>query len=237
MAAPTPRPTVQLPRGALVALCAALVLALMAVAFLLGRQSARPAPPGLATVASPSSPAAGPVPQDPPAGVASVVPAPWSEATPGAPPGSPAPAGGTLAVEPDDESGAVAAYFGQIDRLEAASRSWSDPQQLALQIVQQGARGDQRGLDDLLATARQARESLRAVAVPPACRAHHAESLALMDAALDLLARLGPALSAQDFIALQGLASAAQELETRTKRLQALEADLRQRHGLPAAAR
>jgi len=242
--APAPRATVELPRALVLGLGAGLLLALLAVAFLLGRLTARPAATGTtvgpvagapAAEAPPGTPALPPavLPTTPPGasaeGTPAAIPEEWRalETAPGT--GAAAPAAG--------EREAVAAYFGQVERLEGSFRSWSDPQSLAMQLVQQGAQGDRRGLDELLATARQARQALGEVAVPPPCREHHAESLALMDAAVDLLGRLGPALAGQDFGALQSLASTAQDLESRTKRLQALDADLRQRYGLPAAAR
>lgn len=238
MPAPAPRATVELPRVLVLGLGAGLLLALLAVAFLLGRLTSRPAATGTtvgpvagapAAEAAPGTPALPPavLPTTPPA----AIPEEWRAL--GTPPATTAASGAPAASERE----AVAAYFGQVERLESSFRSWSDPQQLAMQLVQQGAQGDRRGLDELLASARQARQALGEVAVPPPCREHHAESLALMDAAVDLLGRLGPALAGQDFSALQSLATAAQDLESRTKRLQALDADLRQRYGLLAAAR
>lgn len=243
--APPGRGTVELPRGVVLALGGGLVAALLVVAFLLGRQAAPPAPqPVVTAVAEPSLPVADPgepAPQAVPDALPAATPAPEAEPAPAAQlelaPESPGPpARATVAAEPDERA-AVASYFAQIAQVEAAVRTWGDPQQLAMQLVQQATQGNRRGLDELAATARQARDTLRAVTAPPACLEHHAESLALLDAAVDLLARLGPALAAQDFTALQALTDQGQALETRTKRLQAIEADLRSRYGLPAAAR
>lgn len=246
MTGPPSRATVELPRALVLGLGGALLAALLAVAFLLGRLSSRTPP---ATAAAPAASLAPPggsgtVPGALPPGVVS---APMQAPAPGSAPGTtmpeewralgtgPAATGGAPAAASERE--AVAAYFGQVERLETSFRNWSDPQQLAMQLVQQGAQGDRRGLDELLATARQARQAMAEVSPPGPCREHHAESLALMDAAVDLLGRLGPALAGQDFNALQAVAGAGQDLEARTKRLQALDADLRQRYGVPAAAR
>ncbi len=236
----------ELPRALVLALGGALLAALLAVAFLLGRLSH--STPPVTTAASPA------VSWPPPAGTGTA-PAALPPGVVGAAPEAPAPAGasGTMPEEwralgtgpaatggapaAASEREAVAAYFAQVERLESSFRNWSDPQQLAMQLVQQGAQGDRRGLDELLATARQARQAMAEVSPPGPCREHYTESLALMDAAVDLLGRLGPALAGQDFNALQAVAGAGQDLEARTKRLQALDADLRQRYGLPAAAR
>ncbi len=244
LAAPPSRSTVELPRGVVVGLGGALVVALLALAFLLGRQTAAPAPEPAVADAEPAPPAADPVEPGPlaaPEAFPAAPPTPEPEPTLAAQlelapeaPGPPARA--TVTAEPDERA-AVASYFAQIAQVEAAVRTWGDPQQLAMQLVQQATQGNRRGLDELAATARQARETLRGVTAPPACLEHHAESLALLDAAVDLLTRLGPALAAQDFTALQALTDQGQALETRTKRLQAIEADLRSRYGLPAAAR
>ena len=243
--APAPsRSTVELPRALVLGLGGALLAALLAVAFLLGRLSHGTPPVAAAPAVSlPPQGGSATTPEALPPGVVTTAPeAPAPAGAPGTLPEewralgtSPAATGGATATASERE--AVAAYFGQVERLETSFRSWSDPQQLAMQLVQQGAQGDRRGLDELLATARQARQAMAEVSPPGPCREHHAESLALMDAAVDLLGRLGPALAGQDFNALQAVASAGQDLEARTTRLQTLDADLRQRYGLPAAAR
>lgn len=224
--------TVELPRGALIALCAALGVTLLALAFLLGRVTARPAPQLAQATPAEAAPAT-PVP-----GVAEA-PDPLQPAAPpeSAPPealsraGTPAPS-----VNPSERA-AVAAYFAQLERLEASGKTWGDPQQLALQLVQQSAQGDRRAFEELLSTERQARESLRALPVPPACREHHAEALALMDEAIGLLGRLGQAMASQDLTALQGFVSTAHELEARTRRLDALGTSLKRQYGIAATPR
>lgn len=229
--------TVVVPRSLLIALGAGLGMALWAVAFLLGRETAPHARSVTASAATGNDKDGPTSPGLEPSHVASLAPAsaepetqaresPTPYAAVSTSPGNPTT---RAAVDPNLRA-AVTRYFSELDAIEAVAKTWSDPQQLAMEIVQQSATGDSHGLDTLVATQRQARERLRAVAVPDVCREHHALVSALMDEAIAMLNRLRQAVTSGDLDALQAITSSAHELEAQTKRLDALASSLKQRY-------
>jgi hypothetical protein len=229
--------TVVVPRNLLIGLGAGLGVALLALAFLLGRETG----PRSKGVAAPSSATASTQELQAPAfdpGRAMSLP-PGSARTEARATEAPRADAGIVtgpgistthaAVDPNVRA-AVTRYFGELDAIEAVAKTWSDPEQLAMEIVQQTATGDSHGLDALVATQRQARERLRAVAVPDVCREHHAQVEALMDDAIGMLNRVKQATASGDLDALQAIATTAHELEAKTKRLDALALSLKQRY-------
>lgn len=128
----------------------------------------------------------------------------------------------------------VARYFSELDAVQALAKRWTDPQQFAQEVVQQGVQGRTGGFDDLLATERQARERVAAMAVPPPCRQHHAAVLGLLDEAIGLLGRVKQALASQDILALESLAATARELEARSRKVDEAGAGLKRQYGLPS---
>jgi hypothetical protein len=228
--------TVVVPRSLLIALGAGLGMALLALAFLLGRETAPRAKSVAASRATGNDKDAPTSPALEPSHVASLAPPsaePETQAressTPYAATSSPGTPTTRAAVDPNLRA-AVTRYFSELDAIEAVAKTWSDPQQLAMEIVQQSATGDSHGLDNLVVTQRQARERLRAVVVPDVCREHHALVAALMDEAIAMLNRLRQAVTAGDLDALQAITSSAHELEAQTKRLDALASSLKQRY-------
>ncbi|MFN8009955.1 MAG: hypothetical protein U0P81_00990 [Holophagaceae bacterium] len=213
---------VSVSRGALLAMAAALGAALLAVAFLLGREAGRRGGPSAAQAAPPSAPGF-PAPS-------AVTAAPKSEAVP--PPArlDPVPEG---AADPQDPMrAAVQAYFAAMDRI-APGQASGDPQALAQDMLAGLAKGDASGFDRMMADSQKARRRLAQLAPPPPCAAFHQESLALLDENLALLRAMRSALAggSPEESSLTTLAARAQAAQARAEALAQADRALRGRYG------
>ncbi len=221
-------------------------LALLALAFLLGRTSAsRPAAQAGASAQVPSGDSAqasvGDFAQAPAgAGVqGSMDPRP-SDGVP-APASAPSSAMVPVAVvipppEPkaalDAHRPAVVGYFRAMDGLQAG-HAGRDPESMAKDIVGSMLKGDDSGFDDMAKQARGVRAKLAALTPPAPCAAYHRESLALLDEELGLMQSMKTVLNAPNPVEASGaLTTKANALKARTDALQALEKTLRQRYGV-----
>ena len=226
----------------LIVLASALGAALLAIAFLLGRISAKPP---VVTVASPTqgvdASARTPLPSEAqPASVADAaatiaaplpIPEPISAATPfreGGP--LPTPATTLPRPTPSADQPQIAAYFNQVDRLEDMGAG--DPQAFASSMVQSMSSGDFTGFDNLLAKARAQRQRLQAIAPPRACAEHHRLALSLSADSVTMLERLKAALMKGDSTALLTIASEGKSLETQANQLKTMEESIKRQAGL-----
>ncbi|MEO5762010.1 MAG: hypothetical protein ABIR28_06830, partial [Vicinamibacteria bacterium] len=183
-------------KGVVIGLTGALAVALLAIAFLLGRMTARP-------VALPAAPVAPPASQALPAAsvvesAAAAAPPPFGQsaieptsaepiATPfhhDAPatmfPGTIAPPPVSTAPAPFGGSGErqeIAAYFSVLDRVEEVGAG--DPQSFATSLMQSVSSGDFSGFDDLVNKARAQRERVGLLKPPRACTEHHRIAMGL----------------------------------------------------------
>jgi len=228
-------------RRLVIGLAASLGLALLAIAFLLGRISAKPE-----VVASPARPVDAAPPASPPsqtpapsesadtAALSALLPAlePSAGATPArenSPTTLPVPAAGPghPALSADQQQ--IAAYFSQVDRIEDMGAG--DPQALAASIVQSMSSGDFSAFDDLLTKARAQRQRLQSIAPPRACVEHHRLALSLSADSVAMLERLKAALIKGDSTALMTVATEGKTLETQTNQLKAMAEAIRRQAG------
>ncbi len=224
-----------------VALSSALGLALLAIAFLLGRILATPT---VVTIAAPSSNAAASEPVPPPLATAPASPAVIAEASnPPIPVTEPAglPGPGNE-IAPDSAAGAprssaaaerpqIASYFAQIERLEDVGAG--DPQAFASSMLQSVTSGDFSGFDDLLSKARSQRQRLLSITPPRACREHHRLALTLSGDSVAMLERLKTALGKGDTAALMTMATEGRTLETQANQLKSMGEGIKRQAGLP----
>lgn len=250
---------VKIPRSALGALLITLLMSLMGVAFLLGRQSAPLAPPQVAAVPQSHGPEApptslplpvGPPPAQPvappqpaylappppqPSVVVTVAPAPPQPrvvVTATAPVDPPEATAKHPAPTPAKAKPEVRAYFAKIDQVMSETESMGDQNQFATQILQQGMNGDSAGFDDLISSTRKASAALSSIAAPPSCREHHHLLVGQLDQSLKLLTKVKSAISSMDTDALTSLASEGHQLQSQANRFKQL--DQRLRAGLTA---
>jgi hypothetical protein len=231
-----------------IALASALGLALLAIAFLIGRISAKPAE--VAVAAPPWEVASAPSESVPPPPSSAAIPE-TSEATlpPGEPAGSSAPPGrevvltteaapsfaplptpGPIRPALSGDQPQIAAYFNQVDRIEDMGAG--DPQAFATSLVQSMSSGDFSGFDDLLSKARTQRQRLQAISPPRACVEHHRLALTLSGDSVAMLERLKAALMKGDSTALMTIASDGKTLETQANQLKSMGESIKRQAGL-----
>ena len=222
-----------------VVLAGALGCSLLAIAFLLGRVTAKPgdgvrieeATPALAAptatvgpIAPAPEPAAGGANDSTPGLNVGPIPFPPIEA-----PGKPvAEAASSNPLTADQQ--AIAAYFVQLERIEDVGAG--DPQAFAASMLQSVSSGDFSGFDDLLTKSRLQQERLRRVATPQACREHHGLALALSADSVSMLERIKAALMRGDSTALITIASEGRTLEEQANRLKSMGEAIKKQAGL-----
>lgn len=223
-----------------IALASALAFSLLAIAFLLGRVTAKPAEPA-ATMATPASvPVAGanaanPTSLTPESTTASIAtpesasseaaePAlarlgpplpPAFGSRPAAPPSNPNP---TLPASPDRQ--AITDYFERIEAIDDIGSG--DPQAFATSMLQSVASGDFSGFDDLLARARRQQDRLRGITPPRSCVDHHRLALVLSGDSVRILENIKAALVRGDSAALMSIAAEGGDLQTRANQLKSM---------------
>lgn len=204
-------------------------LALLALAFLLGRnsasRSAAPAgdgaqvPVGAGTQMSAGATAQGSMDSRPSEGAPTMAPV------------------GVVIPPPEPKAAldahrpAVIGYFRAVDGLQAG-HAGRDPESMAKDIVGSMLKGDDSGFDDMAKQASGVRARLAALTPPAPCAAYHRESLALLDEELALMQSMKAVLNAPNPVEASGaLTTKANALKARTDALQVLEKTLRQRYG------
>lgn len=228
-----------------IALASALGLALLAIAFLMGRISAKPAvitvpaPPAEVAVAPSESAAlpAAPVTATAETGEAPGEPAGSSttgleaaSTTELAPFSAPLPTTNPILPAISADQAQIAAYFNQVDRIEDMGAG--DPQAFATSMVQSMSSGDFSGFDDLLSKARTQRQRLQAISPPRACVEHHRLALTLSADSVAMLERLKAALMKGDSTALLTIASDGKTLETQANQLKSMGESIKRQAGL-----
>jgi type IV secretory pathway VirB10-like protein len=146
---------------------------------------------------------------------------------------SPAPIGGERGSAGfDAERASVAAYFDAVDHIQAGAMS-GEAESVGQEMATALAKGDTSGLDKMIRETEAAKQSLAAVAPPAPCAAHHRESLASLDDAMEVLRSLKTAMeSSEPATQLASVSARATALHSRADTLQKEELALRERYGL-----
>ncbi len=227
-------------RGVLAGIVAVAAAALLALAFVIGRESGSGGVPPLARIerVAPRRPEA---PGAPPTSAASSVAAARFTENPvrlaGAPPPyateqGAAPQQQLSAPASDTERAAVAAYFEAIDRIQPTAMN-GDAESVAGGIASALANGDTSGLDGMIRDTEAAKAKLAAVATPPPCAVHQRESLGSLDDALEVLRSLKAAMESADAAgALAAVSARGNALRSRAEALKKEEGTLRERYGI-----
>lgn len=238
--------TIELPRATVALLIGGLVAALVGLAFLIGRETARPAAPDVtaSTSSMPSSdaPSSAVTPQrdERPGGRSGSAPAapPVETSTP-APPG-----GGTSAAPPppttplssataNPEREAVARYFRDVEAIETAGGGpGGDPQQMALAILTQGTQGDWSSFDKMSRDQRALLDRLQQVSVPVPCQPYHNRSVALMRDSIGMLESVKTGIQSGNVSALTTLTARAQKLQSEALDVQSLGESIKRQYGV-----
>lgn len=227
---PTPPSTVALPRWVVGLLVGACAVSVVAVAFLVGRVTARPPAPAAESAETVAPSAASGAPEASQLAPSADVPDAGGTSALGPAPDAPAPAEPAGGGGPD--ATAVAAYFRQMDEVAAEAKTSQDPQALARTILDQTLSGNMGSIEGLIATQRSLEARLGQIVPPPACREHHQRSVRLFGRAISLLERLRGAMTGQGVSDLGGVAAEGRAIETEARAIDALANDLRRAAGL-----
>jgi hypothetical protein len=226
-----------------IGLAVALGLALLIIAFLLGRQSQPSPAPVYVTIPSPAPAAAvNPEATGAPAAIpGATAPAALAPEAPAAPPivalaptATPLPAASAApAANNDAVRASVARYFSEVEALQAASKGWSgDPNTAAQQILKEAVEGQSGSFDALVEANRTLVERLRAVQAPEPCAAHLQRTIEAVQQASALLDKMRTALRSQNQTALLALVAEGQGVERQARAVDAMAAEIKQRYGL-----
>ena len=207
--------SVQIPKRALGASVAGLVLSLMGTCFLLGRVTA-PVP---VVKVSPSV-----VP--PPAAAPAL--APSQELAVSNPP-PPTPTAPKLPPFASKEAGEVRTYLAAVDEIGAGTQDLGNPSDFANELLNQAVMGDTSGVDSLLAQARASQAALTKIKVPESCKAHYRLLSGEMRISLEILQTLKTALETSDSLALAGMAGKGATAQRLARELERLTTELRDR--------
>lgn len=132
----------------------------------------------------------------------------------------------------DAERASVAAYFDAVDRIQMGGMT-GEAEGIAHEMAAALVNGDTSGLDKMIRETEAAKQSLAAVTPPASCAAHHRESLASLEDAMDVLRSMKTAMeSSEPASQLAGVSARANALRSRADALQKEELALRQRYDL-----
>lgn len=225
---------VNVSRSVVIGVVAVAAASLLALAFVLGRES-RPAVTPPTTRIERVAPRVQGVPL--PASTPLVI-AERPEIRPGgvtqlaASQAPPAIAGGREDAGSDPMRAAVASYFDAVDHIQQGAMS-GDADGIAHEMAAALANGDTSGLDKMIRQTEAAKASLAVITPPAPCAAFHRESLASLDAGIEVLRSLKAAMESSEPVAqLANVSARATELRSRAEALQKEEAALRERYGL-----
>ncbi len=234
-------------KGLLIGVVGVAATALLALVFVLGRESGSgvPAPQTRIERVAPRTPEQSPAPQPRVAGPITEQPGARPDSGPAPTPqgqGAAPLAGAGYVPAPteiergnarsDDARASVAAYFDAVDHIQAGAMN-GEAETVAHEMAASLASGDTSGADKLIRETEAAKARLAAVTPPAPCAAHHRESLASLDDALDILRSLKAAMESSDPAAQLGVViPRAQALRSRAGLLQKEELALRERYGL-----
>src|SRR5262245_26436279 len=212
-----------------------LALALLAIAFLVGRLTApaATAPAITAAIAAPT-PVVTPAPLSEPTPSATLVPdfaAPQSPSFTFPSPPDTVPSNATSSESPASGArSAIKAYFAEIERFD--DMGGGNPQDVANSMMKSVTSGDYSGFDALVAKAKTQRDHLKAMNPPAACAEHHRLAVSLSQDSVAMLERLRASLKGGDPSGLMSMMTEAREMEARLDQLKTLTASIKTAAGV-----
>jgi type IV secretory pathway VirB10-like protein len=238
---------VSLPRAAFAGLIVALSLCLLAIAFLLGRESREPLGQTPRITTTPVSSVAEATPEPNEEVKLAVTPPPAPVYEPIVPVHKPRPTGAVgqpertrttrRAPEKKEKAASQAAgqpsrravrkYFDRLDAIMASTPMLDDPNAFAHQLLQESLQGNTSSMDQLLEEAERALSEVRAITPPKACAEHHRLTVEQLSQAVTLLGGVGNATQTLDVGSLGTFSSSGQSLQAEAEKLQRLERKLR----------
>lgn len=131
---------------------------------------------------------------------------------------------------PSGDRAALSAYLDQLDDLEAGPTT-DNPQQFAQQLASSAMSGDTSQLDSLAKDIARAEAKARALSPPSEASAFHSQVIAQLAESREMIERLSDAFAAKDPNALTSLVDRAKTLEDRAREIESTKKDLERRAG------
>jgi len=239
-------------RRTVLALGIALGTALLAIAFLLGRESAQ-LPPSR-TVEAELSPRRG-VEREAEPWAEEQIPRQWPEWADLRDEGEQQPAGSTVitteAIErqthdklyragtargadrqpgppdsaPETPDSTVAAYFQEIDVIHSGEGA-GDPNAFAMGLIKAGLGGSTSGFDQLIADTKQMELQMQRVTPPPSCRSYHEASLEALVESRQMLETMKQAITSRDIEQLNAVALQSKSLQGKAEAIREMRKQL-----------
>lgn len=113
---------------------------------------------------------------------------------------------------PAQGGGAVAAYFQQIDVIHSGEGA-GDPNSFAMSLIKSGLGGSTSGFDQLIADTEHMEKEMQAVRPPPSCERYHEASIDALVDSRQMLERMKNAITGRDIAALNAIALESKELQ------------------------
>lgn len=233
---------VKINKNVLLGILAALLAALLLIAFLLGRESkketlpvqeqnftatAPPAevrevfPPPVQSFSAPSSspaffPQSRQTPQMPQA----------LQSSPPPPPAGPTPFNAPAIAKQETARN----YFQQMDDIGSSEEMSGNLNEMASIMVQGAFKGDFSSIDDLIARCRRLQGQVQALVVPPPCTEFHRKTLGVLDASCQLYVELKTLIQKGDLSGLSRLTAQANSLKGAAKELENMQKEILSRY-------
>ena len=222
-----------------------LAVAIVSIAFLLGRESARPteapttapdARAGESVAASPARPTLPPPLAAPPAGTTHQSPTVTASVPDGRRAGarvaSPPPTTPPAPTADTRTRDSIAGYFETVDSLGGEGIGMGDPNEFAMMIVGESASGNFNAFDQMLRDQRASLRRLRGMNPPGELQAHHRQTIELAESGIRLMEQVKRGLESGDVTSLMTLSATAQELQSDAEAADRLATDIKRKYGL-----
>lgn len=126
----------------------------------------------------------------------------------------------------------VTAYFRQMDNIQPGQMS-GDPQAMANEVLDSAMKGNTTQLDDIVRKSQSAEQRARSVNPPAHCAHYHQQAVALMGESVQIVRTMRRAIHDNDSNALLSLSARASTLQSHVESLRVEEQDLKRRYGVP----
>jgi len=123
-------------------------------------------------------------------------------------------------------------YLYSVDGILKETKTWSNPQQFAQDLINSTLKGDPSGFNNLIAAYETSKNKLNGLIVPKECQTYHNECIALIDDGIVMLGKLKVAINSQDVSQVMGIQKEATALEQQAKAVDKISAKLFQEYDI-----
>jgi hypothetical protein len=219
---------VKINKNVLLAICAALMLSLLLIAFLLGRESRKDGVVVREQAARATyRPAEGETTAPPPSQPLSTEA--FSSGFSPSPPAAQSPAA-SLYTGGGAEGESVRRYFRQVDGIGSSEEMSGDLNETASMMVQGAFKGDFSSIDGLINKCRRLQEQVRALEVPPPCAEFHRKTLGVLESSMGLYVDLRAIIQGGDLSGLTRLTEMAGQLKNSSRELESMQKEILSRY-------